>query len=79
MLLSGDCGGVVVIRLQPVCCCQETVEVLLSYPGLKDEQDLEGRTAFLWAAAQGAEDVIATFNRFTVDLQQTDKTGGTGT
>ena len=31
VLLSGDCGGVVVIRLQPVCCCQVTVEVLLPY------------------------------------------------
>lgn len=43
-----------------------------------DEADLEGRTAFMWAAGKGADDVIKVFLAHNVDIQQEDKTGGTG-
>jgi len=54
------------------------VEIFLSRPSVKDEPDNEGRTAFLWAAAYGANAVISCFIRLGVDLLQMDKTGATG-
>ena len=45
---------------------------------LTDEPDLEGRTAFMWAAGTGADDVIRASLSAGVDIQQEDKTGGTG-
>lgn len=43
-----------------------------------DEADLEGRTAFMWAAGKGADNVLRVFFHHRVDVQQEDKTGGTG-
>ena len=56
---------------------QETVSVFL-LRHLTDEPDLEGRTAFMWAAGTGADDVIRASLSAGVDIQQEDKTGGTG-
>ena len=43
-----------------------------------DEPDVEGRTAFMWAAGKGADNVILVFIKHNVDIQQVDKNGGTG-
>lgn len=45
---------------------------------LKDEADIEGRTAFMWAASKGADDVLKKFIQYKVDMHQTEKSGGTG-
>ena len=45
---------------------------------VRDEPDMEGRSAFMWAAGKGANDVLHTFIKYSVDIGQTDKTGGTG-
>ncbi|KAK0144300.1 Inversin [Merluccius polli] len=57
----------------------ETVGVFLSHPSVKDEPDLEGRTAFMWAAGKGSDDVIRTMLSFTshMDINMADKYGGT--
>ena len=52
--------------------------MFISRQGVKDEPDLEGRTAFLWAAGKGADDVLRMFVKHKVDINQTDKNGGTG-
>ena len=57
---------------------QETVEAFLSRKTIRDEPDIEGRTAFMWAAGKGADDVIKTFIKHGVDMHHTDKNGGTG-
>lgn len=59
---------------------QETVEVFLKYPSVKDDPDLEGRTSFMWAAGKGSDDVIKTMLNFKVDIDinMTDKYAGTG-
>ena len=57
---------------------QGTVEVFLNFPGLKDDQDNEGRTAFMWAAGQGADAVLQVFINHKVDMLQTEKMGGSG-
>ncbi|KAJ0000380.1 hypothetical protein NQD34_012222 [Periophthalmus magnuspinnatus] len=58
----------------------ETVGVFLSHPTVKDEPDLEGRTAFMWAAGKGSNDVISTMLALTphLDINMADKYyGGT--
>lgn len=47
---------------------------------MKDEPDLEGRTAFMWAAGKGSDDVIRTMLGLTphIDINMADKYGGTG-
>ncbi|XP_055359449.1 inversin isoform X2 [Betta splendens] len=57
----------------------ETVGVFLSHPSVKDEPDLEGRTAFMWAAGKGSDDVICTMLSLTphIDINMADKYGGT--
>ncbi|CAJ1062178.1 LOW QUALITY PROTEIN: inversin [Xyrichtys novacula] len=57
----------------------ETVGVFLSHPSVKDEPDLEGRTAFMWAAGKGSDDVLRTMLDLTphVDINMADKYGGT--
>ncbi|XP_077577444.1 inversin [Stigmatopora nigra] len=57
----------------------ETVGVFLSHPSVKDESDLEGRTAFMWAAGKGGDDVIRTMLALTphIDINMADKYGGT--
>lgn len=61
-------------------CEQETVGVFLSHPSVKDDPDLEGRTAFMWAAGKGSDDVIRTMLALTphIDINMADKYGGTG-
>ncbi|KAM6968064.1 inversin [Aplochiton taeniatus] len=57
----------------------ETVGVFLSHPSVKDEPDLEGRTAFMWAAGKGSDDVIRTMLTLAphIDINMADKYGGT--
>ncbi|TNN75668.1 Inversin [Liparis tanakae] len=57
----------------------ETVGVFLSHPSVKDEPDLEGRTAFMWAAGKGSDDVIRTMLGLTphIDINMADKYGDT--
>uniref|UniRef100_A0A146YWN6 Inversin n=1 Tax=Fundulus heteroclitus TaxID=8078 RepID=A0A146YWN6_FUNHE len=57
----------------------ETVGVFLSHPSVKDEPDLEGRTAFMWAAGKGSDDVIRTMLALAprIDINMADKYGGT--
>ncbi|XP_060906542.1 inversin isoform X1 [Labrus mixtus] len=57
----------------------ETVGVFLSHPSVKDEPDLEGRTAFMWAAGKGSDDVLRTMLDLTphIDINMADKYGGT--
>lgn len=52
--------------------------MFLSRTTVTDEPDLEGRTAFMWAAGKGADLVISAFIKHNVDIQQQDKNGGTG-
>ena len=53
--------------------------MFLSHPaGVRDEPDIEGRTALMWAAGKGADDVIRMFIRHKADINQADKNGGTG-
>lgn len=54
--------------------------MFLSHPSVKDEPDLEGRTAFMWAAGKGSDDVIQTMLALTphIDINMADKYGGTG-
>ncbi|XP_055519103.1 inversin isoform X1 [Leucoraja erinacea] len=57
----------------------ETVEVFLNHPSVKDDPDLEGRTAFMWAAGKGSDDVLQTMLRVKsdIDINMADKYGGT--
>ncbi|XP_008430853.1 inversin isoform X2 [Poecilia reticulata] len=57
----------------------ETVGVFLSHPSEKDEPDLEGRTAFMWAAGKGSDEVIRTMLTLVprIDINMADKYGGT--
>lgn len=59
---------------------QETVEVFLKHPSVKDDSDLEGRTSFMWAAGKGSDDVIRTMLslKLDIDINMTDKYAGTG-
>ncbi|GCC25049.1 hypothetical protein chiPu_0003454 [Chiloscyllium punctatum] len=57
----------------------ETVEVFLTHPSVKDDPDLEGRTAFMWAAGKGSDDVLRIMLRIKsdIDINMADKYGGT--
>lgn len=54
--------------------------MFLSHPSVKDEPDLEGRTAFMWASGKGSDDVICTMLEHNphIDINMADKYGGTG-
>ncbi|XP_058603870.1 inversin isoform X2 [Onychostoma macrolepis] len=57
----------------------DTVAVFLKHPSVRDEPDLEGRTAFMWAAGKGSNDVIKIMLdlKKDLDINMTDKYGGT--
>ncbi|KAJ8288416.1 hypothetical protein COCON_G00010750 [Conger conger] len=57
----------------------DTVSVFLRHPSVKDDPDLEGRTAFMWAAGKGSDDVIRTMldQKADIDINMADKYGGT--
>ncbi|XP_050988213.1 inversin isoform X2 [Labeo rohita] len=57
----------------------DTVAVFLKHPTVRDEPDLEGRTAFMWAAGKGSDDVIKIMLdlKKDLDINMTDKYGGT--
>ncbi|NP_001079230.1 inversin-A [Xenopus laevis] len=59
--------------------CPDTVRVLLSHISVRDEADLEGRTAFMWAAGKGSDEVVRTMLELDPELEvnRTDKYGGT--
>lgn len=54
--------------------------VFLKHPSVRDEPDLEGRTAFMWAAGKGSNDVINVMLELKrdLDINMADKYGGTG-
>ncbi len=54
--------------------------MFLKHPSVRDEPDLEGRTAFMWAAGKGSDDVIKIMLdlKKDLDINMTDKYGGTG-
>lgn len=57
----------------------DTVAVFLKHHSVRDEPDLEGRTAFMWAAGKGSNDVIKIMLdlKKDIDINMTDKYGGT--
>lgn len=57
----------------------DTVAVFVRHPSVRDEPDLEGRTAFMWAAGKGSDDVITTMLDIKpdLDINMADKYGGT--
>ncbi|XP_078501984.1 inversin [Lissotriton helveticus] len=57
----------------------ETVEVFLGHPSGSDDADLEGRTAFMWAAGKGSDDVVQTMLALKpeLDINLADRYGGT--
>lgn len=57
----------------------DTVAVFLKHHSVRDEPDLEGRTAFMWAAGKGSDDVIKIMLdlKKDLDINMTDKYGGT--
>ncbi|KAM9324217.1 inversin [Gastrophryne carolinensis] len=57
----------------------DTVRVLLSHPSVRDEADLEGRTAFMWAAGKGSDEALKVMFELDPELEinRTDKYGGT--
>ncbi|KAM5146706.1 inversin [Mantella aurantiaca] len=59
--------------------CPDTVRVLLAHPSVKDEADLEGRTAFMWAAGKGSDETLKVMLELDSELEinRTDKYGGT--
>ncbi|KAG8447760.1 hypothetical protein GDO86_015029 [Hymenochirus boettgeri] len=59
--------------------CPDTVHVLLAHPSVRDEADLEGRTAFMWAAGKGSDEALKSMLELDPELEvnRTDKYGGT--
>nr|XP_055066106.1 inversin isoform X1 [Misgurnus anguillicaudatus] len=57
----------------------DTVAVFLKHHTVRDEPDLEGRTAFMWAAGKGSDDVIKIMLdlKKDLDINMADKYGGT--
>ncbi|XP_052003163.1 inversin-like isoform X1 [Xyrauchen texanus] len=57
----------------------DTVAVFLQHHSVRDEPDLEGRTAFMWAAGKGSNDVIMIMLdlKKDLDINMADKYGGT--
>ena len=45
---------------------------------MEDEPEINGRTAFIWAAGKGANNAIKVFIKHNVDMLNADKNGGTG-
>ena len=54
------------------------MESFLARENITDEPDMEGRTALMWAAGKGAENVIKSIVKHNPDINATDKTGATG-
>ncbi len=52
--------------------------MFLSRQGVEDEPEINGRTAFIWAASKGADAAVGVFIRHGVDMTNSDKHGGTG-
>lgn len=57
---------------------QECVSALLSFPGVCDAPDREGRTALMWAAQRGNHSVLKAMLERDVDVHATDTLGATG-
>jgi len=57
---------------------QECVSALLSFPGVCDAPDQEGRTALMWAAQRGNHSVLKAMLERDVDVHATDTLGATG-
>jgi len=57
---------------------QECVSALLSFPGVSDIPDQEGRTALMWAAQRGNHSVLKAMLEREVDVHAADTLGATG-
>ncbi|XP_073496046.1 inversin [Phyllobates terribilis] len=59
--------------------CPDTVRVLLTHLSVRDEADLEGRTAFMWAAGKGSDEALKVMLELDPELEinRADKYGGT--
>ncbi|XP_075691426.1 inversin [Rhinoderma darwinii] len=59
--------------------CPDTVRILLTHLSVRDEADLEGRTAFMWAAGKGSDKALKVMLELDPELEmnRTDKYGGT--
>lgn len=59
--------------------CPDTVRILLTHLSVRDEADLEGRTAFMWAAGKGSDQALKVMLELDPELEinRTDKYGGT--
>ena len=77
-MLAGDLRRLSCLAICIMLLFQKTVSIFLDHKGLRDEPDIEGRTAFIWAAGKGADDVVKVFIQHKVDMGLADKTGGTG-
>ncbi len=56
----------------------ECVNALLSFAGIQDQPDAEGRTALMWAAQRGNYSVLKAMLEREVDVHFTDRLGATG-
>ena len=54
------------------------MRAFLEFSELVDQADIEGRTAFMWAAGAGALETLDVMLDCGVDLSQSDKNGATG-
>lgn len=57
---------------------QECVSALLSFPGVSDIPDREGRTALMWGAQRGNHSVLKAMLEREVNVHATDTLGATG-
>ena len=55
------------------------MSALLSFPGVEDLQDSEGRTAVMWAAQRGNYNVLKAMLDKQISPTAADKSGATGT
>ena len=76
--MSSDSNGASPLHYAAQNNFAQTVDVFLAHPTMQDWPDNEGRTALMWAASKGADDVIHMFVKHKSNVHQTDKNGGTG-
>ena len=54
------------------------MRAFLEFPELVDQADIEGRSAFMWAAGAGALESLDLMVDHGADLSQSEKNGATG-
>ncbi|KAM8934260.1 inversin [Pelodytes ibericus] len=77
--IPSDSQGATPLHYAAHANCPDTVRVLLAHSSVRDEADLEGRTAFMWAAGKGSDEAVRTMLELDPELEvnRTDKYGGT--